>query len=70
MRAFWSAIGAAIGWEEVLLLLALVLLTVGVWPVLGVPTLAIPGAVLLWLVLPQRTAFIARPSPDATQRKR
>lgn len=53
---------------EATLAVALVLLTVAAWPRLGRQALAIPGGVLLWIVLPSRVPFIARP-PTASAKK-
>lgn len=47
--------------NEGLLSIALLLLTVAAWPRFGRQALAIPGAALLWIVLPTRMPFIARP---------
>lgn len=69
----WRDRLAAFDADDVVLILALVLLAIGgglVW--LPAAFLA-PGLVLLWLVLPSRAPFIARtplPSPDATTRHR
>jgi len=62
--------GGAEGWlDELLLALALVLVTSGLWSVLGSAALTVPGGVLLWIVMPSRAAFIARP-PESAQRSR
>lgn len=58
--AVWSRV-IEFGRVEAVLALALVLLTVAAWPRLGRQALAIPGLVLLWIALPSRVAFIARP---------
>jgi hypothetical protein len=67
-----AGVGSAVGAEEILLVLGLALLTVGLWPVVGVSALVVPGVVLIWLVLPSRAAFIARPPvlPEQPRRKR
>lgn len=52
------------GVDEALLGLALVLLTAGLWALVHAAALIAPGAVLLWMVLPPRHAFVAR-TPEA-----
>lgn len=54
-------IGSMIGVDELLLAVALTLVTVGSWPLLGRGALVVPGIVLLWIVLPTRGTFIVRP---------
>jgi hypothetical protein len=69
----WRAWASAVGMDELLLAVALVLLTAGAWPVLEWVALVIPGAVLLWVALPSRAPFVARGSaepPDASRRTR
>jgi len=56
---------SAIGPDEVLFAVALVLLTIGTWLVVGAAALVLPGAVLLWLVLPTRTPFVDHTPPAA-----
>ena len=60
--------GGADGWlDEVLLTVALTLIVVGLWPVsarwigTGLPSLIVPGITLLYVSLPQRSAFLIRP---------
>lgn len=68
--------GAA-GWlDELLLTLALVLIVVGLWPIssrwigTGLPSLIVPGMTLLYVVLPPRAPFVARPpAPSESSRR-
>lgn len=60
-------IGSMLGVDELLLAVALTLVTVGSWPLLGRGALVVPGIVLLWIVLPTRGTFIVRPT--ATEKK-
>jgi hypothetical protein len=58
-----------IGLQEALLVVAVSLLTVGLWPVLEWVALVIPGAVLLWVALPSRAPFVTRgPEPPDARR--
>jgi hypothetical protein len=52
---------ALFGVDEALLGVALVLLTAGLWALVHVAALIAPGLVLLWVALPPRHAFVARP---------
>ena len=62
--------GGPDGWlDEELIILALALVTVGLWPRFGQQALVAPGIVLLWLVLPQRHAFFAGSSDRLERRK-
>jgi hypothetical protein len=64
-------LAALVGVDDVVLVLGLVLLTVGLWPVLERVALAVPGAVLVWLVLPQRVPFVLREqAPPGAGRRR
>lgn len=59
--SIWAGLTAAIGGDELLLLIALACLTGGLWPALGRQALVAPGLVLLWVALPSRSAFVIRP---------
>ena len=53
--------GGADGWlDELLLALALALVTAGLWPWIGQGALVAPGVVLLWIALPQRAELVHR----------
>jgi hypothetical protein len=69
--AAWAAVTAAMGPDELLLTLALALVTVGLWPLVGLAALVAPGIVLLWIALPTRSSFVQRtPEPTLKLRKR
>lgn len=58
-----------IGLDELLLIVALLLIGAGMWQVWKPGALLAPGAVLLWLTLPTRAGFFRRsthtpPSPE------
>jgi hypothetical protein len=61
-------VATAIGVDELLLVLALTLVAVGMWQVWKPGAYLVPGLVLLWIVLPQRASWIARP-PAAPSEK-
>lgn len=44
--------------EEIAVGAGVVLITVALWQDFGLRSLAIPGALLVWIALPQRTRFI------------
>ena len=54
-----KAVMAAIGLDEIILGVGLVLLTVGLWAEFGWAALAAPGVVLVWIALPARSRLIA-----------
>lgn len=56
--------------DEILLVAGLVLLVVGLWPWIGAAACVVPGAVLVWLSLPAREAFIARPLEEPRKESR
>jgi hypothetical protein len=56
------------GLDEAVLLVALGLLVAGLWSRIGMVSLTVPGAVLLWIVLPPRQAFV-RAEREITSRK-
>jgi hypothetical protein len=53
---------------EIAVGIGLVLITVALWQDLGQRALAVPGALLVWIALPQRTRFI-EPTPRASEPK-
>ena len=63
-------VGRTIGAEELVLAAGLTLVTIGLWPVVGQAALVVPGVVLVWVALPQRTAFVQRtPAPPIAERQ-
>lgn len=77
VRAMASAVRAAVGLDDLVLVLALALLSIGVGLVWVPAGLIVPGLVLLWLVLPSRAPFVTRPpapkkptAPDAPTSRR
>lgn len=65
-----TVVRRVVGPEEVALAMGLALVTVGLWPVAGQVALTVPGLVLIWLALPQRTTFVQRtPTPPAAERQ-
>ena len=55
IAAAWRAV---LGADELLVVVGLVLLTAGLWPIADQGALVAPGLVLLWIALPQRTSFV------------
>lgn len=49
--------------QELVVAAGLVLVTVALWPDVGVRALAVPGLVLVWMALPVRPSFIAKVGP-------
>lgn len=64
MKRFLTGLSAVFGAEEVLLVLALVLVTAGLWAVVGRGALTVPGVVLLWIAMPSRAPFVSKPPVD------
>lgn len=64
-----AAVQAAIGVDEILLAVALVLVTIGLWPLCGQVALVAPGLVGLYVALPCRQPFISRPTGLEETRK-
>ena len=58
-------ISSAIGVDEVLLLVALLLVVIGLWPVVGVRALVAPGLILLYLTVPTRRPFVDKGAESA-----
>lgn len=50
---------ALVGVDEFFLTMGLVLLTVGLWTLIGWTALVAPGIVLLWIYVPARVPFVA-----------
>lgn len=68
--AVWKALTSLIGPDEALLVVALTLVTVALWPWLGRGALLPAGLVLLFVALPSRAPFVNRqPPPEALRRK-
>lgn len=63
-----AAIAGIVGVDELLLVVGLVLITAGLWPVLDAVAFAVPGAVVLWIALPQRSPFVHRSTEDITKK--
>jgi len=77
LRAALASARQAIGLDDLVFVLALALLSLGVGMVWIPGGLIVPGAVLLWLVLPSRAPFVTRPpvskkptAPDAPTSRR
>lgn len=63
-----GGVSAVLGVDELLILVGLGLLTAGLWSLVEQAALIAPGLVLLWIAVPQRTAFVVhekRPGPPA-----
>lgn len=56
----WLARGAGCDRADVLVVLALLLISCGLWEVSRAAALAVPGVVLLWLALPPRPPFVRK----------
>lgn len=66
LRAAAAAIAGEVGRDEVLLVIGLILLVIGLWPLAGWSSLTAPGGVCVWIALPSRAPMIVRPqSPPA-----
>lgn len=52
---------ALVGLDDVVLVVALLLIAAGFWEAWRPGAFIVPGIVLLWLVLPSRAPFVARP---------
>lgn len=68
VAAALEAIARAIGPDELQLGAALGLIAFGCWYVWKPAAALVPGAVLLWIALPTRKTFIARP-PEIRKRR-
>ena len=69
-RRVAAAVVAVIGVDELLIVVALTLVTVALWPRFGRQALLVPGLVVLWVALPSRAPFIARPTLSAKSKRR
>lgn len=65
-----SVLGSLVGADEVALLIAMGLIVTALWPWVGQGALLVPGLVLLYLALPARTSFIARPPQEPAARRK
>lgn len=63
-----AAVSAVIGLDELLLVVGLALLAYGFWLTWSPGAFLVPGAVLVWIALPSRRAFIDRPAPPARRK--
>ena len=70
LRTAWVALTSAIGVEEALIYTALGLLAAGCWQVWQPGAFLVPGAVMLWLYLPQRAPFIKKEPQVVAVRRR
>ena len=66
----WKAITSVMGVDECLLIMALALVTSGLWVAIGRGALVVPGVVLLWIVLPSRPPFVLRRPTEESHRRR
>jgi hypothetical protein len=60
-----------IGPDELAIYVALALIAAGCWvewPLWRRAALLVPGSVMVWMYLPQRTAFLDRPMPKTGKR--
>ena len=60
MSGRWRKITAAVGTAELMLVVGTILITVALWPAIDRLALLPGGAILVWLALPARVAFIVR----------
>ena len=72
VRRGWTGASAALrsNAEELVVTVGLVLITVGLWPLLGLSALVVPGATLVYLALPSRMPFVVRPSDTPSTRRK
>jgi hypothetical protein len=68
-RRVLAASSRLVGVEEVAIYLALGLMAAGCWQVWAPGACLVPGAVMLWMYLPQRQPFITRPPAPIARRK-
>lgn len=64
-----ASIQNAVGLDEILVSIALVLVTVALWPTFARGALLAPGLVLLWVALPARSVFLIPPPVDKPKRR-
>lgn len=65
-----AALATAIGFDELVLAVGLVMVAASLWPAIGRLALLLPGAVLVWISLPAREPFVAKPADELARRKR
>lgn len=65
VRRSVAAVASVVGFDEVLILVGLVLVWYGLLEVSRAAAFAVPGAVILWLAVPPRKPFIVRPERRA-----
>lgn len=70
LRSIGVALSAAVGVEEALIYTALGLMACGCWQVWKPGAYLVPGAVMLWMYLPQRKAFVDREPKALVVRRR
>ena len=70
LAALWKATSSVIGLDECFLIVALALVTTGLWALIGRGALVVPGIVLLWIVLPSRPPFVLRRPIEESHRRR
>ena len=68
LRTSSAVVVREVGVEEILLTAAIALAMVAIWPWCGRLSLLVPAVVLLWIALPARAPFLARP-PDKADRR-
>lgn len=61
LLAVWTFITGVIGKDEVALVAGMALVAFGLWDVWRPGAFIVPGAVIVWIVVPPRPAFITRP---------
>jgi len=59
---------AELGAPEIGAMVAVALITAGLWPLMHQAALVVPGGVLLWFTLPPRAPFFHRASPNEDHR--
>lgn len=70
-RRLGSAVAAVVvsNLDELVTVIGLVLVTVALWPSLERAALVVPGAVLVWIGMPVRKAFVHRTEALASREK-
>lgn len=67
-RVLSQAVGRVIGFDELALGIGLGMMAYGFADVWRPGMFIIPGAVIVWIALPVRKAFIERPAPPTRER--
>lgn len=70
MRPRKPAVSPESSLEEILIGIGALLIVAGLWSHLGALALVVPGSVLLWIGLPSRAPFIAKPGSSETSTTR